>query len=81
MWDRPSFDEEAAIKTVESFIDALWEGDLAPAKLYLQDAALPVVLTFANNGTYEDAMSSTSDMENFIDGLTHEIDNAANMDW
>lgn len=81
MWFGPSFDEAGAIETVESFIEKLWEDGRAPAKIYLQDAALPVILTYASDGTYDGAMASTEDMEFLIEGLTHEMDNAANMDW
>jgi hypothetical protein len=81
MWFGPSFDEASAIETAELFIQKLWEGDLAPAKVYIQDAALPMILTYASDGTYEGAMTSVEDMEYFIEGLTHEMDNAANMDW
>jgi hypothetical protein len=81
MWFGPSFDEGAAIGTAELFIEKLWEGSRAPAKLYLQDAALPVILTHASDGTYDSAMDSVEDMENLIEGLTHSLDNAANMDW
>ena len=81
IWFGPSFDEAGAIETAESFIERLWEGKLAPAKMYLQDANMPVVLTYARKGTYENAMSSPEAMEEFIDGMEHQMDNAANMDW
>jgi hypothetical protein len=78
---QPSFDEAAAISTAEAFVEHLWNGRLAPAKLYLQDAALLVILTLANDGTYENAMTSVEDMEQFIHRSTREMDDAANMDW
>jgi len=81
IWSGPSFDEAGAIKTAEAFIEKLWDGDLAPAKLYLQDADMPVILTYASNGMYKKAMSSFEAMEEFVDGLAHWMDNAANMDW
>jgi hypothetical protein len=77
----PSFDEAGAIETVELFIEKIWEGDRAPAKVYIQDASLPIILTYANDGTYDRAMSSVGDMEYFVAGVTHGLDNAANMDW
>lgn len=77
----PSFNEPRAIEVMDAFVEKLWEGERAPAKLYLDDAYLPVVLTYARDGTYANAMSSEEDMELFIDGLSREIDNAANMDW
>lgn len=81
IWFGPSFDETAAIEVAEAFIAKLWEGDLAPAKMYLQDANMPVILTYASDGTYENAMSCLEAMEEFIDGLAHQMDGAANMDW
>lgn len=81
IWFGPSFDENGAIETAEMFVKKLWEGARAPAKAYIQDAALPAILTFASDGTYEDAMTTVDDMEYFIEGLTREIDDAANMDW
>ena len=81
IWFGPSFDESGAIDTAEGFIAKLWDGDLAPAKLYLQEASMPVILTYASDGTYENAMSCTEAMEEFIDGLAHQMDEAANMDW
>lgn len=81
MWFGMSFDEAGAIKTAEAFIEKLWEGERAPAKMYLQEAALPIILTHASDGTYDRAMASEADMESFIDGLTYAMDTAANMDW
>lgn len=81
MWLSPSFDEAGAIRTADSFIEKLWGDDLAPAKLYIQDRALPVILTFASDGTYESAMTSIEDMEHLVEGLIREMDDAANMDW
>jgi hypothetical protein len=48
---------------------------------YIQDACLPMILSFASDGTYEDAMRSEDDIEQFIYGLTRQMDEAANMDW
>ncbi|MGA7894415.1 MAG: hypothetical protein WCA49_14435 [Candidatus Sulfotelmatobacter sp.] len=80
MWESPSFDELGAIETAEAFVEKLWDGDLAPAKLYLQEADLPIILTYASDGTYQGAMTSLEAMESLVEGMTHEIDRAANMD-
>lgn len=77
----PSFDENRAMELIEKFIAKVWDGSRGPAKLYLEEASLPVIMTYANDGTYAAAMSSRDDMENFVEFLTHEMDNAANMDW
>jgi hypothetical protein len=80
IWSKPQFDEAAALETTESFIKKLWEGDLAPARIYLQEE-LPVILTFASDGTYKRAMKSTKAMKSFADALMNDLDNARNMDW
>jgi len=77
----PSFDENSAMELIEKFIAKVWAGSRAPAKLYLEEASLPVILTYANDGTYAAAMTSHDDMESFVEYLTQEMDNAANMDW
>ena len=75
------FDTEAALTSIEQFIDFLWSGDRAPAKLYIQDSYLPIVLTYAANGTYTQAMGSKEEMESFVTYLSNDMDRAANMDW
>lgn len=75
------FDTKAAITAIEQFVEFIWSGDRAPAKLYIQDSYLPIILTYAANGTYAQAMTSTEEMNSFITHLSHEVDRAANMDW
>ena len=75
------FDEAAAIIVIENFIVHLWSGDLEPARLYIQESGLPIILTMAQAGTYKQAMQSVEDMTNFIEHLSGEWDRAANMDW
>jgi hypothetical protein len=77
----PSFEESRAVEVMESFIKKLWEGERAPAKLHLDDADLPVILSHASDGIYRDAMSSEEVMEDYIKYLSREVDDAANMDW
>ncbi|HTW22189.1 MAG TPA: hypothetical protein VMD78_01225 [Candidatus Baltobacteraceae bacterium] len=81
MWPGPSFDASRVIQAAESFIGSLWAGDLAPAQIYIEEAGLPSILTYANDGTYGAAMESVEDMESFIDDLVHQMDDAHNMDW
>jgi hypothetical protein len=76
-----SFDEGEALDTMDAFIAALWTGERAPAKLYLQDSALPVILTFAADGTYQRVMSSEDAMAQFVEGLENRFAQAADMDW
>lgn len=75
------FEEQIALSTIEEFIAYLWSGPRQPARTYIQDADLPLILTFASDGTYKAAMQSVEDMERFAHGLTMQFDNAANMDW
>jgi hypothetical protein len=77
----PAFDEKAAISMIEDFIVHLWSGARAPAWLYIQGGCLPLILTFASDGTYERAMKSPEAMEKFVEDLSRRMDNAANMDW
>ncbi len=74
-------DAVEAISIIESFIKELWDGSLKPAMRYIQEAELPIILTYASDGTYARAMQFADAMEEFIYNLGHEIDDAANMDW
>jgi len=74
-------DEESAIKVIEEFIIHLWSGPRAPARIFLQESGLPTILTMSRDGTYADAMQSEESMQDFVEGLTRQFDNAANMDW
>lgn len=77
---KPPFDEKWAIDEIEAFIEHLWSGSCAPAKHHVF-SSLPSILTFAGDGTYSRAMSSEESMKEFVEHLTGEFDNAANMDW
>jgi hypothetical protein len=77
---KPAFDEDWAIHEIETFIEHLWSGARAPAKHYI-DSSLPSILTFVEDGTYARAMRSEESMKDFVESLTREFDNAANMDW
>jgi len=81
IYGAPVIEEGPALAIIEDFINHLWTGPLALAKSYLQDSGLPLILTFANDGTYARAMSSPDEMETLIEGLSAGFDNAANMDW
>jgi hypothetical protein len=77
---KPAFDERWAIGELENFIDHLWSGSREPAKHHVF-SGLPSILTFVADGTYKRAMSSDDSMKEFVEHLTYEFDNAANMDW
>lgn len=76
-----NFDEVSVLQLMDEFIKFLWKGRLRPAMHYTQEAELPTIVTFARDGTYQNAMSSFADMEAFVDELSMQLDNAANMDW
>jgi hypothetical protein len=75
------FDDTEALAAIGRFVDHLWSGARAPAKIYIQDHGLPLILTMASDGRYGVAMASTDNMNSFVDDLTAQIDNSANMDW
>jgi hypothetical protein len=74
------FDEDSALKEIDEFIAHLWSGSCAPARIYLEEASLPTILTMASDGTYASAMRSVKDMEAFVDEMARRFDDAANMD-
>lgn len=76
-----AFDESSALNLIEEFIAHLWSGPREPARMYIQESGLPLLLTMASDGTYSKPMRSTEEMEEFVLGLSREFDNAANMDW
>lgn len=76
-----AFDDEDAIETIERFIAYLWSGSREPARLYIQESSLPLILPWATDGTYALAMSSSQNMREYILSVEEEFDRAANMDW
>lgn len=79
--DATYFDDAATVATIEKFADHLWSGGRSPARLYIQESGLPLILTMAINGEYAGAMQSEEDMERLVAGLHQMFDQAANMDW
>jgi len=77
---KPAFDEQWAIIEIEQFIDHLWSGSRLPARHYVF-SSLPSILTLVSDGTYARCMQSEDEMKEFVEHLTHQFDNAANMDW
>lgn len=75
-----AFDAVAAVGAMEAFVAHFWEGPREPARAHVQ-GNLPLILTMARNGTYTQAMRSTTAMDDFVEHLTGEMDRAANMDW
>lgn len=75
------FNVATTLAALDEFEVLLWDDARAPAKIYLQDGSLPVILTYAADGTYRTAMSSVESMTEFMDQLIYQMDNASNMDW
>ena len=76
-----AFDDAKAIGAIEGFIKSLWSGPREAARIYIQDSELPLILPMAHDGTYKKAMSSLDDMNSSVVDLTHQFENATNMDW
>ena len=72
--------DRLAIEQIESFINCVRTGPLAPAWLFL-DAGSDLVLKYAHDGTYDLAMKSEENMESFIEYWSHLEDLYANMDF
>ncbi|HGU6704892.1 TPA: hypothetical protein ACNAHY_004081 [Klebsiella pneumoniae] len=69
-----------AMQLINDFLENLWQGELSPAKIYIESGC-PLILSYVTNGTYAEAMKSERNMDLFVNYLTREMDNAANMDW
>ncbi len=75
------FVEHEAIELIERFIQHLWSGSRAPAKIYIQESYLPLVLSHAKDGTYARAMVSEDEMLAFVEYQSELHDRYANMDF
>lgn len=75
------FIADDAIVLIHTFIEHLWSSNMAPAKIYVQESGLPLILTLAADGTYAKAMISEEDMTQFTEYQGKKFDDAANMDW
>jgi len=76
-----AFDDEEAIQALDEFVEFLWTGAREPAKIYIQESSLPIILPMASDGTYRNAMSSVQEMTDLVMHLSRQHDDAANMDW
>jgi len=79
--DELAFEDAAAINVILGFIDHLWSGCREPARQYIQESELPLILTMAKDGSYGRAMRSVEDMEKLVEQLSYEWDRSVNMDW
>jgi hypothetical protein len=69
------------MELIEEFIPYLWSGKREPARIYIQEGSLPLILPRASDGTYAAAMASVDDMREFVDHLGAQLDRSADMDW
>ncbi len=76
-----AFEDAQAITAVEAFISFMWSGAREPAKIYIQERDLPLILPHASDGTYRVAMASNEDMKEHVDHLSDQWARAADMDW
>ena len=76
-----AFNDTQALEAIEAFIAYLWAGPRAPARSYIQESDLPLILPMASDGRYAAAMATVDDMEAFIRRLMHQFDASSNMDW
>lgn len=73
--------EGTAIQLIDEFLEYLWSGPLGPARTYLLESGLPLILTLVIDGSYAEAMRSGDNMRRLVDILAYQFDQAANMDW
>ena len=77
---RVTFSEAEAVDLIKKFNVHLWSGSRAPARLYLE-TDLPLILSFAKDGTYSRAMASEEAMAQFCEYQCGIHDMYANMDF
>lgn len=76
------FQESDALTVIDLFIKkVLWTNGRELAQVYIMESGLPTILSHANDGVYQKAMSGAKEMINFLTNLSSEFDDAANMDW
>jgi hypothetical protein len=76
-----AFDNQEALNSIERFIAYLWSGQREPARIYIQESSLPLILPKASDGTYAKAMASVDNMNECVYDLTARFDRAGDMDW
>ncbi|SRR6266496_3597901 len=79
--DASDFNEPSALDVIDNFLRHLWSGNREPARLYIRESHLPIILPMATDGTYKVAMESTDNMQGLITALEYDFDRAADMDW
>jgi len=75
------FVDHDAITLIHEFIGHIWSGPRAPARAYLQETDLPLILTMVRDGSYARAMASEADMAELVEHLVDEQERHADMDF
>jgi hypothetical protein len=70
-----------SIDLIRSFMEHLWSGKRAAARVYIQDFDLPLILTHVADGTYAQAMESEEEMNDFADHLAGVMGRHMDMDF
>lgn len=73
--------DHVAIDLINAFVSHVWSGPREPARIYIQEQSLPLILTMASSGKYAAAMESVADMDQFTAYLSELMDRSANMDF
>jgi hypothetical protein len=79
--DDLSMEDAKGLEVIQNFIKHLWSGEREPGGYFIQESQMPLVLTYARDGTYRSAMESMESMKEFMEYQGHLWDQAANMDW
>lgn len=79
--EKLGFDDREALALINAFITHLWSGKREPARIYIQESELPLILTMASDGRYAEAMRSVQAMDELVNHLLELHDAHSNMDW
>lgn len=75
------FDTAHAFDATEAFIAFLSSSKHRPVWLYIQEWGLPLIITKAQDGSYQKAIVSPEAMEAYARHLSGQIERSWNMDW
>jgi heme-degrading monooxygenase HmoA len=78
--DSNSYAASSDFLKIDRFTKQLFSRSRAPAKAYIE-SGLPTILSYTLNGRYASAMTSDGAMNDLLEHLQYQWDNAANMDF
>lgn len=76
-----AYRDQQTLQLLRDFVAHLWSGVREPAQLYIMDHGHPLILTYAQDGRYAQAMTSFDHMEALADRMAYEFDRHANMEY